>query len=293
MKRRCVYRMPPLHLHPHPHPHPRPPLSHGRIRLSRVTVSDQLHTSVRGKLRVAIYSEFYPVAYRIPKPPGRPRYAGLDVDIIEGFAKAMGLEVQYVRIKDFYKILSVAGRFDDRIDVAIGGIGRTSWRRSETIEWSVPYFVVRRTVVFRLSDPIRRFPEDVTGVVAGTMGSTGSDDALQRLRTKFGEDGWQDHLDLRYKTTDAKDMKDLLSGKLQGLMRGSFVGSAIVAKHPKLLGMAEPWDVVSTENGPYGGEVFVFPCRRGSGIVAQLNSYLMGLSDSGALRRLSVKHGMI
>jgi ABC-type amino acid transport substrate-binding protein len=267
-------------------------VSRGAIRASRLARGDaselQLHAP-KGRLRVAVYSEFFPVAYRDPGTSSG--YAGLDVDLIEGYCLAAGLRPQYVRIRDWGDAWEMPGSWAARVDVAIGGIGRGVWRKSPSVEWTVPYFAVRRTVVYRLVDPIRRFPDDVTGVVAGTMGSTGMDDAIDRLRERFGKDAWG-HLDARWKSPDAKDMQDLLDGKIQGLMRGSFVGKAIVAQHPKKLGMAEPWDANPRSLGPYGVEVFAFPCRRGSGLAAQLSAYLLRLSHGGELAALVRKHGM-
>lgn len=177
--------------------------------------------------------------------------------------------------------------------MAIGGIGRERYRESPTVEWSLPYFEVRRTVVYNLKkDPILRFPDDVTGVVAGTMGSTGMNDAADRLRAKFGPRGVWDHLQARWKSTDEKDVKDLLDGNIQGLMRGSFVGKAIVARFPKRLGMAEPWDASPESVHPYGREVFAFPCRRGSGLAGALNAFLVRAAQKGDLAALAAKHGM-
>jgi ABC-type amino acid transport substrate-binding protein len=268
-------------------------VSRGVIRVSRMLPGDapdmQLHAP-KGRLRVAVYSEFFPVAYRTKGPPPAG-YAGLDVDLIEGFCRAAGLRPQYVRVRDWGDTWEMPGTWDARVDVAIGGIGRGEWRRSPAIEWTVPYFSVRRTVLYNLQDPIHRFPQDVTGVVAGTMGSTGMDDARERLRYKFGKAA-RDHLDARWKSSDAKDVQDLLDGKIQGLMRGSFVGKAIVAQHPTRLGMAAPWDARARSLGPYGAEVFAFPCRRGSGLAAQLGAYLLRLSHSGELTALVRLHGM-
>ncbi|PNH01274.1 hypothetical protein TSOC_012856 [Tetrabaena socialis] len=196
-----------------------------------------------------------------------------------------------VRVKDWFDAWEKPSKWGERVDLAIGGIGRAAHRTSSSIEWTLPYFTVRRTIVYNLKNPIRRFPEDVTGVVVGTMGSTGMNDAIERLRQKFGDAAW-DHLDARWKSPDAKDIRDLLDGKIQGLMRGSFVGRAIVTQHPKQLGMAEPWDAAPKSLGPYGNEVFAFPCRRGSGLAAQLNAYLLRASHNGDLARLVRKHNM-
>lgn len=271
------------------------------IRVTRILPRDapelQLH-ALRGRLRVAVYADFFPVAYASTSTTTRTstssrpdKYKGLDIDLIKGFCRAAGLRPQFVRAREWSDIWEQAGEWGQRIDVAVGGISRGGYRRSPGVEWTVPYFAVRRTVVYRLSDPIRKFPDDVTGIIAGTMGSTGMDDAIQRLRQKFGRAAW-DHLDARWKTTDAKDLRDLLKGKIQGLMRGSFVGKAIVAEYPTLLGMTEPWDALPSSLGPYGTEVFAFPCRRGSGLAAQLNAYLVHASHNGTLQELVKKYNM-
>ena len=275
-------------------PHPPRPVVSRRIHASRVLPADgaelQPH-ALGGRLRVAVYSEFFPVAYR-KGAGGTGKLCGLDVELIEGFCRSVGLKPQFVRSREWLGTWEAPGLWEKRVDVAIGGIGRGLWRTSPTIEWTVPYFTVRRTVVYNLKDPIRRFPEDVTGVVAGTMGSTGMNDAIDRLGKKFGRGEAWDHIEARDGSPDAKDVKDLLEGKIQGLMRGSFVGKAIVAKHPRRLGMSEPWDARPRSLGPYGSEVFASPCRRGSGLAAQLNTYLLRLSYTGELEALVEKHGM-
>jgi ABC-type amino acid transport substrate-binding protein len=256
----------------------------------RLEAASALQLHGRARLRVAVYAEFFPVAYRRGK---NKALAGFDVDLIEAFSRAAGLgPPQYVRIRDFFDAWEMPGKWADRIDVAIGGIGREKYRASPTVEWSLPYFEVRRTVVYNLADPIRRFPQDVTGVVAGTMGSTGMVDAIERLRKKFGDPGAWGHLQARWKSSDEKDVQDVLDRKIQGLMRGSFVGKAIVAQWPKRLGMAEPWDAPPGAMPPYGREVFAFPCRRGSGLAGMLNAFLVRAAQKGELAALAEKHGM-
>jgi ABC-type amino acid transport substrate-binding protein len=259
-----------------------------RIRVSLMLphVSPDLHLLGAPKtLTIAVYTEFFPVAYRDPKTRD---YAGLDVDLVRGFCTATGLKPRFVRFSDFDAVVDSPGRWNDRVDCAIGGIGRSSWRTSDAIEWSVPYFRVQRTVVFALRDPIRSFPDGVTGKIAGTMGSTGMDDAFDRMEAA----GKRHLLDIRWKTTDAKDLRDLLDGRIQGLMRGSFVGRALVRQHPKQLGMLTPWAADPSSVGP-GGEVFAFPCRRGSGLAAALTAYLIRLSENGELATLIQKHDML
>ncbi len=243
-----------------------------------------------GKLRVAVYAQFEPVAYRGPPVGGRPgELRGLDVDIVRAFCAATGLTPGFVPIRYFWDTWDKTGEWDNRVDMAIGGVSRAAHRDSPGVEWSMPYFRVQRTIVYRLDDPIRRFPEDVTGKIAGTMGTIGMNDAYDKMIKVHGEKTWDMMVQGK---TDAQDMRDLLSGKLQGLMRGSFVGAALVAKHPKRLGMTAPWDADGSSTGP-GGEVFAFPCRRGSGLAGLLNVFLSGAAADGTLRALKRKHRMV
>lgn len=157
----------------------------------------------------------------------------------------------------------------------------------------MPYFRVQRTVVYRLADPIRRFPRDVTGKIRGTMGTIGMTDAYDRLiEAKGSWEAANEFIDVNGRSgSDAKDVRDLLDGKLQGLMRGSFVGRALVAEHPTRLGMTKPWDAAPRLTGP-DGEVFAFPCRRGSGLAGLLNVFISTISADGSLRALKRKHRM-
>lgn len=236
------------------------------------------------QLTVAVYSEFFPVAYR---DPATGQMEGLDVDLIRGFCAATGVRPRFVRVRDFFDAWEAPGIRSKRVDVAIGGIGRNDWREADNVEWTLPYFHVRRTVVYRRADPIRRFPEDVTGKIVGTMGSIGFNDAAMRMRRVGKED-----LLLVSNGSEERDMRLLLAGKVQGLMRGSFVGRALVARHPRVLGMTEPWDA-GDRASRNGGEVFAFPCRRGSGLAGQLNAYLIHAASTGALQRLLRKHKML
>ncbi|PNG99430.1 hypothetical protein TSOC_014791, partial [Tetrabaena socialis] len=72
-----------------------PPVVTQHIHVTRLLPRDapdlQLHAP-RGRLRVAVYAEFYPVAY---KDGGV--YKGLDIDIVEGFCRGAGLKPQYVQ----------------------------------------------------------------------------------------------------------------------------------------------------------------------------------------------------
>jgi membrane-bound lytic murein transglycosylase MltF len=231
-----------------------------------------------GVLTVSAYANFYPVAYK-----KNGHLQGLDVDIIKGFAKWADLDVKFIEKKKFDGIWK---DITSKSDICIGGIGMTDQRTLASTEWTMPYFFVDRTVVYNLKDPLTRFPEDVTGLILGTKGSTGWIDGKQKMTrarlTKLMKPG----------TTDDQDISKLLKGQIQGLMRGSFVGKALVNKYPNQLGMVKPWKI-DPELVVSDGEVFAFPTNKNSGIAPAMNSYLTYLLLSGKLKKLLVKYHLI
>lgn len=58
-------------------------------------------------------------------------------------------------------------------------------------------------------------------------------------------------------------------------MRGTISAMAVVARYPTELGMMKkPWNVNAESLAPDTVEGFSFPCRRGSGVTALLDTYL-------------------
>lgn len=264
-------------------------------------------------LIIAIYPNFFPIAYRAKKTSKSDsgtttttttttmKYAGLDVDILLKFCAHTGLVPKFKAVKRWFDLWNQVD--NDQVDVAIGGISRDSYRDKTGIEWTAGYYRVMRTIVYRLDDPITDFPKGVTGKVRGTMGSSGMNDAYERIfdagldPEDIIDDPWPPK-------TDEQDVRDLLNGKIQGLMRGSFVGRAIVEKYPKQLGMMKPWNT-RTRNSKAAKkprnihnklknteEVFAFPCRRGSGLANALTAFIAYLSHTGELRKLKKKYGI-
>ena len=231
------------------------------------------------KLHIAVYPNFFPVAYTEDGA-----LAGFDIDFLVQFCEVVGLEPVFHKKEDFGKVWGISGEWRSNVDVACGGIGITSWRTTDAIEWSFPYFKVQRTLVYNKNDAVARL-RDVTRRVYGTRGSTGFVDAEERLAEVD-----KGHLLVDRDSSEKEDVADLLSGKVQGLLRGSFVGRAIVQKHPKEFDMVEPWEM--SHGLPVEGEVFAFPCRRGSGLAALLNVFTYAMERSGMLSKLARRHHM-
>ena len=253
-------------------------LSGGKKQIDRILKRRQVKTIVPGVLTVAAYANFYPVCYK-----QNGEYKGIDVDIMQRFCRATGLGLQFVE-KDHFDGIWL-DPINGSADTSIGGIGVTPLRTTPSTIWTIPYFYVNRTVVFKKTNPIRSFPEGVTGIIHGTVGSTGWIDAKERM-TEFGNA----HLMIKGKT-DEEDIQDLLDGKIQGLMRGSFVGLALTRRH-KQLGMVTPWEIlphlVSSD-----GECFAYPCHANSDVAGPLNAFLTMITLDGTLAKLVKKHKLV
>ncbi len=229
--------------------------------INKIAKNRQLNTVKPGVLTVSAYANFYPVCYIDTKG----KLAGIDVDIMHEFAELTGLTLNFI-IKDKFD-----GIWLDPInglsDVAIGGIGITAKRTTPQTEWTIPYFYVNRTVIYNLKNPVNDFPADVTGIIRGTKGSTGFLDGYMKLN-KVGKA----HL-LIESNNDKDDLQQLLKGKVQGLMRGSFVGKSIVSQYPLQLGMTKPWKMDSSLVSS-DGEVFSYPTNKNSGVGVLLTMLL-------------------
>lgn len=234
-----------------------------------------LKTKEPGVLGVAVYPHFFPVAYR----NASGEFDGLDVAIMRAFASAAGLRLRLIPVETFDGIWNHPSNDDSPADVAIGGIANSIGRGGADTEWSMPYFYVHRSVVYRKSDPITAFPKTHDQVL-GTVGSTGWVDARTRM-TGMG-------LDLSKMvsgTSDEEDLQRLLDGDVQGLMRGDLVSKAIVAAHPRELAYSA-WNIVPTLV-PSDGEVFAFPCKLGSGVAVSLTTFLVESMMNGSLDALA------
>lgn len=249
------------------------------ILLKQIGQNRKIKTIKKGVLTVSAYANFYPVCYI----DNNNVLSGLDVDIMIEFGKLLDLNVNFIVKEQF------DGIWFDPIhkisDVAIGGIGITTARTTLETEWTIPYFYVKRTLVYNKNNPVKSFPQNVTGIIRGTKGSTGYLDGKYRLKLakklKFLEEG----------TTDEDDIEQLKLGNIQGLLRGSFVGKSIVEQYPDIFAMVKPWNIepklVSAD-----GEVFAFPTQNTSGIGVLLTMMLTEDIINSHLRHLLEKYNL-
>lgn len=249
--------------------------------LKKIFHNSTLKTIVPGTLTVSAYTNFFPVCY---KENGVIK--GLDVDIIKEFAKLCNLRLKFVEKPKFHDIWldPISTKSKSAIsDIAIGGIGITKKRTRVDTEWTIPYFYVNRTLIYNKNYSLGSL-KDVNRTVLSTKNSTGWIDAADRLdkmkKLKYLKPG----------TTDNEDIKLLLEGKIQGLMRGSFVGKAIIKKYPQL-GMITPWKMdpalISSD-----GEVFAYPCNIRSRVGLLLSVFLAEEMMTKNMIKIIKKYGL-
>lgn len=247
--------------------------------ISKITKNSHLNTIIPGVLTVSAYANFYPICYINESD----ELAGIDVDIMHEFGKLFKLQLNFIIKNKFDKIW--LDPINGLSDVAIGGISITSERTTPLTEWTIPYFYVDRTIIYNLKNPINKFPDDVTGIIKGTKNSTGYIDGYAKLK-KVGKSN------LMIESNDDKDDIDqLLKGKIQGLMRGSFVGKSIIAIYPLQLGMSKPWQIGKSLIGSYG-EVFSYPTNKNSGIGILLTMLLTEDMMNHHLSHLIIKYNL-
>lgn len=85
----------------------------------------------RGKIRIALQDEYRP--FRIENP--KPGYPGIDVELAETLAKALGVQVEYVFLP-LDDLLREAGK--GTVDIGLGGVSATL-ERARSVNFSDPY----------------------------------------------------------------------------------------------------------------------------------------------------------
>jgi len=244
--------------------------------LNKIFHHSLLNTIIPGTLTVSCYPNFFPVCYI-----ENNQLEGLDIDIIKEFAKRCKLKIKFIIKPNFFDIWFDPVR--NISDVAVGGIGMSDKRSRADTEWTIPYFYVKRTLIYNKLDPIFNFPEDVTRIIRGTKGSNGWLDGKQKLGSKIKL--------LKEGKSDKQDIRDLLDGKIQGVLRGSFVSHSILKKNPQL-DMVTPWEMMP-EIGMSKNEVFAYPCNVRSRIGILLSVFITEEIMNSDLLHLVQKYDLV
>jgi hypothetical protein len=224
-----------------------------------VIVTPTLITS--GQLTVAAYKNFEPVSFI-----HEGQDVGLDVDLIKLYYS----NSIFNTIPTFNNIWNKPA--EGTADISIGGIGVTRDRLRSNVEWTIPYFYVKRTLVYNNKFRIRQSNDSLIPIklnsiadagqkwiqrpyIVRTDGSSPSysrsdSDRNFRIRGTEGSIGYENGL--RRKTmgkaliptpaaTEAENIAALKEQRILGLMRGSMVGKALAEKDPDF-SYITPWE---------------------------------------------------
>ena len=253
-----------------------------------------LRTRTPGELTVGVLQPFFPFAFRRGN-----RWHGFEIDILRAFCKEVGLRLRVVgyvrptlRFRSNVKAWKQArAPCEIDVDIAVGGKSLDNGAYEVMVTASVPYLKVSRTILSRASDPVRVFPNDVSGTIAGRMGSTGFEDALGRLHEKFGERSFdmvvpEEHLKgNRFDdVSEHKSLDALRKGEIQGLMRGDVSARALAAAHPGEFVVSKSWEQDATSP-----ELIVFLFSADSHVAPQLSAF-MSMNQSAVRRMVTAKY---
>jgi ABC-type amino acid transport substrate-binding protein len=182
---------------------------------------------------------------------------GRDIEFLRKFAKERGLAIEF-RFFEFNVIWARPAQ--DECDIAAAGIAPLSSRAVEGVEWSKPYFEVKRSLLIRKSDAetLRTMGDFANRTIAVTKGSTADIDTVARK---------SESTKVVYYDDQAKAIADLLAGRIDGFGEGDVSNAYLAEKHPDELALAD----VHPMNP---AETFALAVRHRSGIFDELNAFI-------------------
>jgi polar amino acid transport system substrate-binding protein len=205
-----------------------------------------------GTLIVGTYKAFAPVCW---SENGSAK--GRDVEFLRRFAKERGLAIEF----RFFEFNDIWGRpASDECDVAAAGIAPLASRTVKGVEWSEPYFEVKRSLLIRKSDAetLRNMGDFANRTIAVTKGSTADIDTVARKPASTR---------VVYYDDQAKAIADLLAGRIDGFGEGDVSNAYLVEKHPDELALADVHPMAPVET-------FSLAVRHKSGIIDELNAFI-------------------
>lgn len=212
----------------------------------------EVRTIIPGRLTVGTYAAFAPVCWQ-----DGDIARGMDIDFLQGFADALGLELS-VRFFLFDSIWQRPGR--DELDIAAAGIAPLAQRATPGVVWSDPYYWVQRSLLVRASDKtLFRTIDDFAGrTIAVTRGSTADIDTMQRKPSSTH---------VVYLDSQQVALDQLIDGHIDAFAEGD-----VCAKYFANLD-TEKFAVVDVHQMEIP-ETFAFPVREASNLLAPLNAHI-------------------
>lgn len=216
---------------------------------------------------------------------------GIDVEILRMFAKALHLELNFVKRSTKDLLTGAAdtnevrlqwegaahGEEDPRArfyssfpaDIIAGGLSFTHSRERLMSAWTAPYMTARRSVILRKGDGLKDISMAKNDNFLVREASFAWDDALSKgVEYKFLLDDSN--------LTEEEVFQKLLQGEVRGVLRGNIVARCMVSSFPTLFEFFEWGD----------DEPLHYLCNAGSGIAATLSAFCKRLELTGVTQRI-------
>jgi ABC-type amino acid transport substrate-binding protein len=198
------------------------------------------------------------------------QFSGIDVDLVNGFAKSLGVELEIqVTSEGFGNLLPALVRGE--CDLVASELTITPGRQ-EIVAFSAPYATNWMAVVVRKGTPIAG-PADLAGKKAAIIRGSSHWELLQKVAPSVPIEGTG---------FDLESLEALESGRVDFTLMDSSVppGETVDGLHPNL--------VVAFRLKEISDGIAI---RQGSDLRAPLDAYLTGLKNSGELQRILDRHG--
>jgi ABC-type amino acid transport substrate-binding protein len=231
----------------------------------------------RGKLVVVCFpqqgSPFISVntaAGPMPKVGGADRFNGIDVEILSGFAKSLGVQLELfpIDVPQVSELLPSLQRGDG--DILIGGFTITT-DRQKVVDFTVPYHQIHDVVVVQRDSKITSL-DGLVGVKAVALAGASQIEVIKKLAIR----------DLQLQTVEfVRDgYTAVKNGTADVFFSESDDAKASLTEFDTLkIGFTLP----STQSIAYA-------LPKGSNLVTALNAYLVKIKASGELSRIISKH---
>ncbi len=204
---------------------------------------------------------------------GLQRFTGIDVEILRGFADSLGVTLAVRPMKQsFAELIPSLLAGDGQV---IGSSLTITERRSEKIEFSVPYHSVKKVVIARRDSQLASVA-DFAGRTASVVAGSSHEEHLQALGIK--------DLEIVHTGFTFENYTEVAEGGADFTVVDSGSVDRVLEENREL-GEAVETAFVFPREDKYG-----FAVAPGSDLLAPLDAYLERLRESGELDRIKARH---
>jgi ABC-type amino acid transport substrate-binding protein len=198
------------------------------------------------------------------------QFSGIDVDLVHGFARSLGVELEiHVTAQGFGDLLPALVRRES--DLVASELTITP-KRQEIAAFSAPYVSNWVAIVARKGSAIA-MPADLAGKKAAVLSGSSHVEFLKSVAPG---------VEIEPTGFDLESLEAVESGRVDFTLVDSVVppGETVDGLHPNLL---VAFRLKEIRDG--------IAVRQGSDLLAPLDAYLAGLKKSGELKRILDRHG--